>query len=163
VKIIKRILTLFLALVFMISSTGVIIFHSFCVCSGTEQISLYVSPETCEEIHHKHHKHDCCGNEVLTCEENCHECSSHFNDCGCSNPDVKFIKLVNQITDEEVRYERAASAQMPILSGLTNNLFEPYKPGVDFSLKKHSGPPVPPKRSFDFLIEIHQIKIPSAA
>jgi hypothetical protein len=49
VNVFKNIAIILLGIIFLISATGVLVYYSHCSCSGIEQVSVYVSPETCEE------------------------------------------------------------------------------------------------------------------
>jgi hypothetical protein len=146
----------------LVSATGVLIFNSHCSCSGNNQVSVYVSPETCEENFHVHHTHDEGGEEVCTTTEDCHECSSHNDACGCSTPDIKYLKLENQVVNEKVRIEKIQPVQLKVLEEITVFFYnfedDPEKSGLNYI-----DPPPQFQTSTDFLIHIHKLKIPVLA
>lgn len=149
-------------MIFIVSSTGIFIYKIHCSCTGTEQVGIYLKPETCDENFHVHHTHDVSGIEKSTSENLCHECSHQNHDCGCASPEVRFFKLINDFTQDEVSFERAPSVKVtdiiltaivyfaePLLIAETNN--------THFEL--------PPKiKSAKFLlIQFNQLKIPFSA
>jgi hypothetical protein len=161
VKKVNQILSVLLGMVFLISSTGVLIYKTHCACTGNEQISVYVMPETCEKNFHVHHAHNQCGCEIETTENECHECSSLAHDCGCTSPEVRFFKLINQITEDEVSYVKVQPVKVSVafLTVLVNLQEIPKKEHVDF----YTDPPPKIQTSRNFLIQIHQLKIPFLA
>ena len=42
-----QILPVLVAIIFMISTNGILIYKTHCACTGNEQVSLYVMPESC--------------------------------------------------------------------------------------------------------------------
>ena len=153
---------MFFAMIFLVSSTGIIVFESHCSCSGNESVSFYVTPETCENNFHVHHAYDLAGNEIETEENVCHECSSHIHDCGCSTPDVKYIKLVNQLIDEELKFVHVQNTNIIIVEFDINFLFSTYN-FENQSEEFYIDPPPQIKSSTNFLVQIHQLKIPDLA
>jgi len=150
-----------LVLVFMVSSTGIVIFQSFCSCSGVEEISLYVSPDTCEDNFHVHHAHNTNDAKVEAEEHNCHECTNHLDDCGCSAPEVKYIKLINQLIDEEVKFLKI---QQPKIQQTVTELIVAFSENEELSTDGfYIDPPPNITSSLQFLIQIQQLKIPSKA
>lgn len=124
---------------------------------------MYVTPETCEDNFHVHHTHEKSGEVVCTSENECHECNNTHNDnCGCNSPDVRYIKLESQLVHEKVRVEKLQPAQLKVLQAIAVSLFsfnyEQEKPGFNYI-----DPPPPFPTSTDFLIQIHQLKIPFLA
>ena len=166
---VKYILALLTGVVFLITTSGLLIFKTHCSCTGNEQISLYVSPETCEAEYHK--KHACHSNECDTHHENheshyhevhdCETCDKHTHDCGCDSPDVKFLKLKNQFNTEEVVLTKITSVKI-VLPVLIQN--ETIIQEEDIELKEFYIDP-PPKivSTLDYLIEIQKLKIPLQA
>ena len=149
-------------MVFIISSTGILIYKTHCLCIGSEQVSVYVMPETCENDFHVHHTHDQSGNERETTESSCHECTSHAHDCGCTSPEVSFFKLINPVNQEEIQFVKAQPIQISVsfLCDLTN-LIE-FQDAIEAD-SFYSDPPPNIKSSISFLIQIHQLKIPISA
>lgn len=158
---IKNISVIFFMMIFLMSSAGIVVFQTHCSCTGNEQVSLYFSPETCEDNFHRHHSHNTSGEEISTDIHECHECSKHVHDCGCSTPNVKYFKLKNQLTDEEVKYVKIQSVDILFFC----------EPVLDFTADSEPGetqhfyidPPPVTGSSFDFLISIQQLKIPEIA
>jgi hypothetical protein len=161
VKRVNQILSVLLGVNFIVSSTGVLIYKTHCACTGNEQVSVYVMPETCEKDFHVHHAHNQCGCTVETTENECHECSSHANGCGCTSPEVRFFKLINQITEDDVSYVKVQPVKVSaaFLTVLINLQEKQKKEHVDF----YTDPPPKIPTSRNFLIQIHQLKIPFKA
>ncbi len=153
---------MFLGIIFLVSATGVLIFNSHCVCSGNEQVSVYISPETCEDNYHVHHTHDEGGEEVCTTADDCHECNTHTDECGCNTPDVKFLKLDNQVISEKVRLGKLQPVQLNIPVEIIAVLFS-FDDFQDISDFNYIDPPPLFQTSTDFLIQIHKLKIPLSA
>ena len=149
-------------MIFLLSSTGIVVFESHCSCSGNESFSLYITPETCDENYHVHHSHDNAGNEIETEENMCHECTSHMQDCGCSSPEVKYLKLVNQLIDDEVKFINLTTTQNLTVGFVTELLQKETAIDIDVE-KNYIDPPPLIKSSFDFLIQINKLKIPELA
>ena len=161
-KKLNQILSVFLAMIFIVSSTGIFIYKTHCTCTGDEQVGFYVKPETCDENFHDHHTHDelSCTN---TANENCcQEFSNQIHDCGCSSPEVHFFRLINDITQNEVSFERAPCVKItdffstvivycvePILKAETHNIRFELPPNI--------------KSSKFLLISFSQLKIPLSA
>ena len=161
-KLMNRILLVVIGIIYFVSSTGIVIYKTHCVCTGNEQVSVYVMPETCEKDFHVHHSHDQSGNERETTESCCHECTSHAHDCGCTSPEFSFFKLVNPVNQEEIQFVKAQTIQISVsfLCVLTNLIeFQDVIEADSF----YSDPPPNIESSLSFLIQIHQLKIPISA
>jgi hypothetical protein len=146
----------------MLSSAGIIVFQSFCACTGSQNISLYVSPETCEtEFHHRH----TCANDLNSQEESsadhCSQCSEHTGNCGCNSPMVRFYKLDDRVINEKVRIEIAAHVDVPLPIVFSNDFHSAE--GLAVLPNSYVDPPPLNPTSLDFLIHIHQLKIPYQA
>ena len=149
-------------MIYLVSTTGVMVYKSHCLCMGTGQVSVYVEPETCKtEIHH-HHTHDAENNEMTCGAGQCHECSNHTNDCGCDSPEAFFFKLKNLFGDEEILIVKAQSVEISVAwLDLDFNIIEPAETDETDNFDIDSPPLIySPK---DFLIQIQQLKIPSLA
>lgn len=118
-------------------------------------------PETCETDFHVHHTHDQSGNERETTESYCHECTSHAHECGCTSPEVRFFKLINEITKDEVSFVKVEHVKISIafLTILTSIQEITEIPKVVF----YTDPPPKITTSKSFLIQVHQLKIPVSA
>lgn len=157
----NNISVLLLGIIFLMSATGVVVYQSNCSCTGDEQVSFYVSPETCEDTYHVHHTHNE-GGEVVpsTCNE-CHDCTSHTRECGCNDLLVSYFKLKNEVVHEKVRTvsKQPVKTVKPELMVVLLSVISNDSPEVNSSyIEPPSG-----KSSLDFLIHIHQLKIPYLA
>jgi hypothetical protein len=141
-----------------VSATGIVIFYSHCACTGNEHVSVYVSPETCADNFHTHHTHNEAGEEACSSASECHECNAHTNECSCNSPDIRLLKLGNQVVNEKVRIEKLQPLQLKILQHIAAILLiDPGNlTGIEFT---YFDPPPKNPTSFDFLIRIHQLKI----
>lgn len=161
-KAFKIILAIIVGSIFLFTSSGLLIFKTHCSCTNSERVSFYVTPETCATDFHQNHTdlftHAVDNGETHECEA----CKSHNHDCGCDSPVVKFIKLKNQIIDEELEFIGVNAAQFPFYftacsSGLQNEnrilLLDEF----------YIDPPPIIKSSLDYLIQIQQLKIPVLA
>ena len=156
----QNITILLIGAIFLLSSSGYVLYQSSCLCTGEEQTSVFIRPETCETTFHKHHQHDNDGSELLCSAEACHDCSDHSDDCGCESPKVFFFKLKHDLTNEGIKFVKTA----PIVLVITRlQVFELLLPIVDDTAEENfkGDPPLEKETSLDFLIEIQQLKIPS--
>lgn len=119
---------------------------------------MYISPESCEDNFHVHHKHDVNGEEVCTTANNCHECNTHTDNCGCNAPDVRYLKLDNQVVNEKVRIEKLQPLHLNVLQNVVSILLISAENATDAVFTCIDPPPKTPT-SLDFLIQIHQLKI----
>lgn len=160
-KRVNQILSILIGMTFVLTSTGILIYRTYCECTDSAQVSVYVMPETCEDDFHVHHSHSKSGNEIQTSEKECHECSPYAHDCGCTSPEIQLFKLIDQITEDEVSFLKGQSAKVSVafLSVLINIQEIPKKEHVDF----YTDPPLKILTSRNFLIQIHQLKIPNLA
>lgn len=158
----KQILLVITGIIYFISSTGIVVYKTNCSCFGKEQVSVYVTPETCDTEIHRHHAHDVENNVVSCCAHECHECATTEKGCGCQSPETYFFKLINPVVNEEVLFVKVQPVEIKAVfaSLISEILFETEK---ETSLPINTGPPPLTNTSFDFLIQIHQLKIPSLA
>ena len=119
-------------------------------------------PETCETDFHIHHTHDQSGNERVTSESCCHECTSRAHDCGCTSPEVSFFKLINPVNQEEIQFVKAQPVKISdaFLCVFINFIEIPDIIETD---SFYSDPPPKIESSKNFLIQVHQLKIPVSA
>jgi hypothetical protein len=163
-KLVQQILLVFTGIVYFISSTGVVVYKTNCSCFGNQQVSVYVAPETCDtEIHrHQHHQHDSENNTFSCCLHECHKCGANEEGCGCQSPETYFFKLVNPFVNGEILFVKTQPFEtkvvyatvLQILASETENITE---------VNENTGPPPAKTSSLDFLIPIHQLKIPLLA
>lgn len=85
----KKIVIVFLAVVYLFLSTGVTLYQTLCDCVGGVSVSLFVESETCDEILPDHH---CAADENA-----CAQCDvGHVHgSCGCDSPRVNYLKLTD--------------------------------------------------------------------
>ncbi|MFV0269954.1 MAG: hypothetical protein ACK5HT_22780, partial [Draconibacterium sp.] len=165
VKIFRNILVVLLAMIFLISSSGYVLYSSNCLCSGEKYTSIFVRPDTCETEFQSHHTNDTDGNEQVCTVEECHECNTchgHHDECGCESPEVFFFKLKDKAINEEVKF--LASTPRPLQIG-TVEVPETLLPDIE-AFENESEVHIPPPKlesSLEFLISIQQLKIPSLA
>jgi hypothetical protein len=158
----KQILLMVTGVIYFISSTGIVVYKTNCSCIGKEQVSIYVTPETCNFESHQHHTHDMENNSVSCCAHECHECATTEKGCGCQSPQTYFFKLINPMVNEEVLFVKAQPVELKAVFAclFTDILFETDN---EIILPVNTGPPLLKDTSLDFLIQIHQLKIPSLA
>ena len=117
-EMIRKILVYILAVTIMVSAAGIVVYHSFCSCTGDEYYTLYITPETCTENYHIHHKHNYKSEEERVNKEECHDCNFHTSMCGCNNPGIKFYKLDDRILNDNLRIEKLQPVLLKILNDL---------------------------------------------
>jgi len=123
---------------------------------------MYVTPETCTENFHVHHKHNEGGEEVCSSAYECHECNDHTDDCGCDSPEVQFFRLDNQVISEKVRTEEMRPVPINMQKVIT---LLPFVLSEIMPVKEYFyfDPPSVVQSSTHLLISIHQLKIPDVA
>ena len=156
---IRNILIYILAAILLVSAAGIVVYHSYCTCTGSDHYSLYVTPETCTETYHIHHKHNNKGEEEAVTAVECHECNAHTDMCGCDRPVIKLYKLDDRLLNDNIRIEKVQPVLVKIIYGLVPLVFDFYR---DITSKVITLCESPPGiyRSLDFLIIIQQLKIP---
>jgi hypothetical protein len=163
VKFFNNIPVFVLIILFLMSATGIVVFQSHCACTGNNQVTVYVSPETCHNDFHVHHTHNEGGEEEATCASECHECSAHGDECGCNTPTVNFFKLDNRVVNEKIRIEKIQPVQLRMLETIASLFFLYSFESNQDSDVNYIDPPPFSDTSLDFLILIHQLKIPVSA
>jgi hypothetical protein len=154
----KHIAVILMGMIFLISSSGFMIYKSNCSCSGDKQVTVFVTPETCESEFHQHHEHDGDGNEVCCSAHECEDCSTHTDDCGCSSPEATYLKLKNPGIEEEAKFLKVQPFQIFVAFNLlAQNTLEDVE--VTNIETFYVDPPPITTSSLDFLIQIHQLKI----
>jgi len=158
----KQILLLVTGIIYFISSTGIVVYKTNCLCIGNEQVSVYVTPETCDTKIHQHHTHNLENNTLSCCAHECHECATTEESCGCQSPEAYFFKLTNPVVQEEVLFVKAQSVELKAVfaSLFIDILFESEK---ETTCTVNTVPPPIISSSLDFLIQINQLKIPLTA
>jgi hypothetical protein len=160
-KIARNITILIITVFFLLPSTGVLVYHSHCSCTGSEQFSVYMAPETCEENDHLHHSHDRAGAQIPVSINECHECRTHTEDCGCNAPEVRFFRLDVQIFQDKVRI---ANAKPVVRIMLPLFIVDPKSDVVSLQagMQHFTDPPPLIRSALDLLLHIQQLKIPLA-
>lgn len=89
-----KILTLTFTAFYLFLAVGVIVFETFCKCSGELSVSLFVETATCEE--NGIHNDDCCSseNDCKSCET-----ANSQHSCGCESPTISYLKLTDHFCD----------------------------------------------------------------
>lgn len=160
VKLIRNIFVLILVTVYLVSSAGILVFKSHCCCAPGEQLSVYKNPETCNPEKGEYFAHILGGNHSSDIETQNN--NSDKSNCGCNGPKVFYFKLNNQA-------EKIASTHQKIQIPVTGEII--YSIHTDvlgefltiFTPGNYSEPPPLNNNSIEFLIQIHQLKIPSVA
>lgn len=133
-----------------------------CSCTGSEQTSVFVRPDSCGETFHQHHKHDANDKEASCTAHECHSCTDHTKSCGCDSPEIFFFKIKDKAVDDEVKFISVQPLEITIAS---SDLLAEIKLDNDGETgsKIYTDPPPNITSSLDFLIYIQQLKIPSLA
>ena len=169
---VKHISAIILGMIFLISSSGFLMYKSHCTCTGNEQVTVFVKSEICESESSKESDAEmsCCstkeianlveeeGPSCCSLKESI-SCESQSNGCDCDNTEVTYLKLKNQVVKEDVKFTRIEPIELAVLfTALSLEFFdidhftELKRPYVD--------PPPIHSKSLDFLIQIQQLKIP---
>ena len=148
-----------MSFIFLLSSSGIIVYHTYCACTGGEHTSLYVSPETCEDNFHIHHIHKNDGKESPSSCSECHECTTHTKKCGCDDLNISFYKIKNEVIFQKARTVVLQPVKAIIAENLIPNDIYDEQSETDFQYIE----PPDIKTSLDFLIQIQQLKIPETA
>lgn len=152
-------------------------YKSHCACTGNEQVSVFVKSEICEsektESFTEESTTSCCSeievNGIVEMDESscCSSvpmatCDSHSMDCECDKPEVTYVKLQNQIVNEEVKFTKTEPIVLSVLYAALSVNFEDF--GITSATEDlYIDPPPLISTSQEFLIQIHQLKIPSLA
>ncbi len=148
-----------MGLIFIISTTGIFIYKTHCECIGTEQVAFYVKPDTCETDSHHCSAGD---NSGIETEENCcGDCHAENHDCGCNSPEVNFIILKNQFSNDEMSYLKTPQSKILVLT--CSLLISNTETVIDDENTTYIDPPPKIFSSRTFLIEVNQLKIPFSA
>ncbi len=160
-RMIKNIAALLLCVIFVATSSGIVIYQSHCSCTGNEQFSFYVTPETCEDEleNHSHHSH-CDIPGKTTCGLN--ECGIPSEACGCESMQVSYLKLEDQVVKEKSRQNVFQPVQVELPLQITKSWLPVYGEPELFPEEYEDRPPKT-NTSTDYLIFIQQLKIPASA
>ena len=159
---VKYISAILLGFIFLISSSGFMIYKSHCSCTGNNQVTVFVTPETCESEAHQHHENSTNRNEFSCSANECVDCLNHTDDCGCTSPEATYFKLKNQVIDEEVKFIKVHPIQIFVAFNILalNLLGEVEETDTEIF---YVDPPPIYTSSLDFLIQIQKLKIPHIA
>ncbi len=117
-KVWRKIVAVLILLPFVVSVSGVVVFHTHCHCTGRNVTSLFVLPESCEDLEadHEHLFGDHAGDLQACCmpQDTSGE-SSPEEDCGCHSPRVEFFKLKQQFTSDKSGHQYRALETVPFL------------------------------------------------
>ena len=135
------------------------IYKSHCSCTGKNYVSVFVTPKTCYS-EADHHKND--GNSTSCSTEHCEECMNHTEDCGCDSPESVFLKLINKVIDEEVKFTVIQPIQIFItFNDINVHILDELESVENYNY--YVDPPPIFTSSLDFLIQIQQLQIPHIA
>ena len=135
-------------------------YKSHCSCTGNEQVSVFVQTEICNA----QGSDSCCEETVISCcsANETQHCASLTSDCDCNKPEVTYLKLNNKVVKEEVQFTKADPIQLLVVyAAIQLNLWETIE-SVDLNTNYIDPPPIHDS-SLEFLIHIHQLKIPHIA
>ncbi|MFZ5428643.1 MAG: hypothetical protein ACOZDD_00315 [Bacteroidota bacterium] len=174
-RITRTILAVLVVIPFLFSVSGILVIQSHCTCTGKNQISLYLPPETCSDILEDHHHlftfHSADLNHCTSADYQCaghdgHDhCGNHetgCTDCGCDSPLVQFFQIDNQFTDEKAsfhKYLEFRDAFEIVSEDLSTGSPETEK----INLNWFNDPPPLISAQKVFIHFICQIKVPSIA
>lgn len=160
-RMIKNIATIILCAIFVATSSGIVIYQSHCSCTGNNQVSLYVTPETCEdELENHSHQSHCDIPGQTTCGLN--ECEFPLDDCGCETLQISYLKLEDQVVQEKSRNIVLLPLQVELPLQITKSWLPVIHDRESFSEEYEDSPPKT-NTSTDYLIFIQQLKIPASA
>ena len=162
VKLVNHIAVFLVGMIFLISSSGFMIYKSNCSCTGNKQVTVFVTPKTCLAEAHQHHQHENDGNKFSCSADHCEDCLNHTDDCGCSSPEAVYFKLLDQVIDEEVKFIEIESVQIFVAF---NNINIHILDESEFGRNQNYYVDPPPifTSSLNFLIQIQKLKIPLIA
>ena len=160
-KLYTQILSIVLGAIFLVLSSGFLIYKSHCSCTGKEQVSVFIQKEVCEiqDIGFccKEIANSCCSS-LLT-----EQCESLLSICDCDEPEVMFVKLIDKIVNEELRFTKIKPVQLIVaFTTVQFNNFLVTDNSVDF-IQLYIDPPPIHNSSLEFIIQIQQLKIPALA
>jgi hypothetical protein len=159
VQVVKQISAIILGMIFLISSSGFLIYKSYCFCTGNQQVSVFVQNDICET------------NSMISCRDESDEslsscclleesqaCESHLSNCDCDKPEVLYVKLANNVVKEEVRFTKTVPVLM--VKAIITSQFRLEKADVlnESGFTSIDPPPVYDS-CLEFLIHIQQLKI----
>ena len=162
VKLVKHIVVFLVGMIFLVSSSGFVIYKSHCSYTDENHVSIFVTPEICESEAHQNHKHDNNENEFSCSADKCETCSNHTDDCGCSSPETVYFKLTNQVINKDVKFIEIHPIQI-IIAFNTLNIHILNEAEIDEKSNYYVDPPPIFTSSLDFLIQIQKLKIPAVA
>jgi len=159
--LIKQISAIVIGMIFLISSSGFLIYKSHCSCTGNEQVSIIVQNDVCETDT----QNSCCNAVATSCclLEDTQHCGTDLSDCDCNTQEVTFIKLTNNIVKEEVKFTKIEPFYLTVAYATLQLILWETDDSVD-SNTSYIDPPLPiHNSSLEFLIHIQQLKIPALA
>lgn len=163
VKLLSQISVFLVSTIFMLSSSGYVVYKTHCSCMGEEQVSVFVAPETCEANFHQHYNHEAGDEEIACSAHQCHDCTDHTDKCGCAAPLTFFFKLNDQVVGDGVKFLKIQPLEITVAD---SDIFmekigtDETQPGLE---QTTTDPPVLFGSTLDFLIELQQLKIPNIA
>lgn len=135
-------------------------YKSLCSCTGNEKVTVFVQSEICET----HDQVFCCKEEVKPCcsSKETQQCKSHSSDCNCDKPELTYIKLIDYVVNEEVKFTKANPVIVMVAFSIVQFKLWETDEQVESGYTYIDPPPVH-NSSLEFLILINQLKIPHIA
>lgn len=143
-----KLLTVLLAAVFILATSGIPVFHHFCSTEKTSEYAIFYTDYSCDHVHNTHHgekESSCC----LSDQESC-------NDNQCCNTETKVFKL--DIDLDSQKTIKLSVDQKLISANETIELSEPIAENRGMIYFYHDLPP--PISGKDLKIYLHQLNIP---
>jgi hypothetical protein len=143
-----KVLTLILATVFIIATSGIPVFHHFCNTNKTSEYAFFFTDFNCDHEHESQHANEtrsCCSVDQGSCEDN-----------QCCNTEAKVYKL-----DIDLDFQKTLklSVDQTLISELElQNLTDPITESLGMIYFYHDLPP--PLAGKELKIFLHQLTIP---
>jgi hypothetical protein len=168
-------------MIFLVSSSGFLMYKSNCACTGNEQVTVFVKSEICTSDmvmdSSEEAEMSCCSTNTAVEVENPAEssccsskekgvenlrCQEHESDYDCDKTEVTYLKLQNKVLKEEVKFIKVEPVVLMVLHTLLSSdvLLDGNTPELE---NPYIDPPPIKGTSLDFLIQIQQLKIPALA
>lgn len=160
-----------MSFVFLLSSGGILLVHTFCSCTNEEIASLFVAPDHC---HHSTElsctTDDCCSShqETADCCENhgthAHHEHQEINQPDCEKSDFTYLKITNTFLSQETLQIKVHPSLMPVLVLLhASNLLPEIEDITPNEYTRFYSPPIHKTIGRDFVIHHQCFKLPHLA
>ncbi|MBN2774311.1 MAG: hypothetical protein JXR31_08685 [Prolixibacteraceae bacterium] len=102
----RNITSVLVLITFLFSTSGIVVYKSFCSCTGTSKISLFSSSESCTSMHKVGTASESCCSSVnedknlnSCCSENSYHCIVYNSECRCGSAEAQYLKLDSKIVN----------------------------------------------------------------